>query len=100
LAPPELTPACALTVLRNRISADMAEPLRAGPGWMLERGMGYIDAALAQAPDDPHILDSKGWGLFRLGRGEQALAYFERAIAAFGAGGEGDPGARSVVLVH
>ncbi len=64
---------------------------------MLERGMAYIDATLAQAPDDPHILDSKGWGLFRLGQGEPALAYFERAIAASGAD---DARVRSLVLVH
>lgn len=32
------------------------------------------------APDDPFILDSMGWVLFRLGRSEEAIAFLKRAF--------------------
>eukprot|EP00752_Nemacystus_decipiens_P018867 g16923.t1 len=41
-----------------------------------------IDHALALSPDDPAIIDSMGWVLYRLGRYEEALEYLERALAA------------------
>lgn len=40
-----------------------------------------IERALALDPDNPAILDSMGWVLFRLGQAEQALPYLERAAA-------------------
>ena len=39
-----------------------------------------IERALALDPDNPAILDSMGWVLFKLGRAEQALPYLERAV--------------------
>lgn len=40
-----------------------------------------IDKALALAPDDPFILDSKGWVLFRRGDSPGALDALQRAFA-------------------
>jgi tetratricopeptide (TPR) repeat protein len=40
-----------------------------------------IDKALAMAPDDPFIMDSKGWVEFRLGHLDQAEAMLRRAYA-------------------
>lgn len=39
-----------------------------------------IDRALELAPDDPFILDSKGWVLFRLGQPQAALEALQRAF--------------------
>ncbi len=39
----------------------------------------YIQKAYALQPDDPAILDSMGWGLYRLGRYDEALDYLHRA---------------------
>ena len=41
----------------------------------------YIDKALALAPDDPFILDSKGWVLYRRGQTKEAVTYLRRAFA-------------------
>jgi len=41
----------------------------------------YIDKALKIAPDDPFILDSKGWVLYRRGETKEALVYLRRAFA-------------------
>ena len=40
-----------------------------------------IDKAMALAPDDHYILDSKGWVLFRMGRLSEALEFLRRAYA-------------------
>lgn len=40
-----------------------------------------IEKALEKKPESPAILDSMGWVLFKLGRLEEALPYFERAWA-------------------
>ncbi|MFZ5722284.1 MAG: tetratricopeptide repeat protein [Pseudomonadota bacterium] len=40
-----------------------------------------IEQALALAPDDPAIIDSMGWVLFRLGRVEEAVPWLRRAYA-------------------
>jgi tetratricopeptide (TPR) repeat protein len=40
-----------------------------------------IDKALALAPDDPFILDSKGWVLFRQGNLALALEFLQKAYA-------------------
>ncbi|MEJ2530921.1 MAG: tetratricopeptide repeat protein [Halioglobus sp.] len=42
-----------------------------------------ISRALALSPDEPAILDSMGWVLYRKGRYEEALDYLTRAYAAF-----------------
>jgi tetratricopeptide (TPR) repeat protein len=47
-----------------------------------DEALSYIERALALSPDQPAILDSMGWVLFKLGRAEEALAYLERAFEA------------------
>lgn len=42
-----------------------------------------IEQALALRPEDPAIIDSMGWVLYRMGRYEESLQYLERAYAAF-----------------
>jgi tetratricopeptide (TPR) repeat protein len=42
-------------------------------------GLGYIEQALTETPDDGAVLDSMGWALHRLDRNEEALKYLERA---------------------
>lgn len=41
----------------------------------------FIDQALKLSPDDPFILDSKGWVLYRRGNAKEALEYLRRAFA-------------------
>src|SRR5690606_5302207 len=41
--------------------------------------LGYIERALELSPEQPAILDSMGWVLFKLGRSEEALGYLQRA---------------------
>ena len=40
-----------------------------------------IDQALTLKPNDPFILDSKGWALFRQGRANEALTTLQKAYA-------------------
>lgn len=40
-----------------------------------------LDQALRLAPDDPFILDSMGWALFKAGRIDEAVDYLKRAYA-------------------
>ena len=47
----------------------------------LKEAEDYIDKALKLAPDDPFILDSKGWVLFRRGQTKEALVYLRKAFA-------------------
>lgn len=44
-----------------------------------EEGMELIRRAYEQEPDDPAILDSMGWGYYRLGDHQRALEYLQRA---------------------
>ncbi|MDH5535737.1 MAG: tetratricopeptide repeat protein, partial [Betaproteobacteria bacterium] len=39
-----------------------------------------IETALKLSPDDPFILDSMGWVLFRLGQKQEAITYLKRAF--------------------
>ena len=87
---------------------DHLDPGELGNGlinanWMTERGIAYIDQALQAAPEDPALLGSKAWGLFRVGRNDQALHWFERAVAAFGSDSpktDEEVSAKSVVLTR
>lgn len=47
----------------------------------LERALGYVDRALAISPDNPSVLDTKGWLLYRLGRCGEAVTLLRRAAA-------------------
>lgn len=49
----------------------------------LQEGYELITRALALAPDNPAILDSMGWALYRLNRSEEAISYLEKAMASF-----------------
>lgn len=46
-----------------------------------QEAQALIDRALRRAPDNPMILDSKGWVLFKLGHAEDALRYLARAYS-------------------
>ncbi len=48
-------------------------------GRNLPEAMDMIERAVAQRPDDGHIVDSLAWGLFLLGRYEEAVEPMERA---------------------
>lgn len=50
-------------------------------GVRLDEAAALIDKALALTPDDPFILDSKGWLLFRQGKPEAALDLLRKAYA-------------------
>ena len=41
---------------------------------------GYIKKALNQEPDDPAVMDSMGWVLYRMGRLKEAQDYLQRAF--------------------
>jgi tetratricopeptide (TPR) repeat protein len=47
----------------------------------LTEGLGYIERANKISPEDPFIMDSMGWALFRLGRSQDAETYLTRALA-------------------
>ncbi|MPV57461.1 hypothetical protein CFB46_31080 [Burkholderia sp. HI2761] len=73
----------------------------ADAGVEVERGLAMIDAHLAQSPNDAYALDSKGWALYRLGRNDEALAWFDRSIAIFAKDDDGDAReARATGLAH
>jgi tetratricopeptide (TPR) repeat protein len=46
----------------------------------IEEAHGLIETALKLAPDDPFILDSMGWVLYRMGRPKEGLDYLKRAF--------------------
>ncbi|WP_286240019.1 tetratricopeptide repeat protein [Neptuniibacter halophilus] len=48
-----------------------------------QEALQLIQAALNQEPEDPAILDSMGWVLFKLGRHHEALPYLEKAHALY-----------------
>jgi len=48
-------------------------------GVRLDEALALLDTALRLAPEDPYILDSMGWLLFRMGQSEKALDYLRRA---------------------
>ncbi|WP_323754109.1 tetratricopeptide repeat protein [Marinobacter sp.] len=49
----------------------------------LQEAQGYIERALALDPDNPAILDSMGWVLFKQGRTMEALDYLSQAWGAY-----------------
>ncbi len=48
-----------------------------------EEALNLIEQALALEPEQPAILDSMGWVLYKMGRPEDALPYLEDAMAAY-----------------
>lgn len=47
----------------------------------LDEARQLIATALKLAPEDPFIMDSMGWVLYRQGRGKDALSYLQRAYS-------------------
>jgi tetratricopeptide (TPR) repeat protein len=47
----------------------------------LSEARGYIEKALKLSPEDPFILDSMGWVLYRLGDQKEALGFLQRAYS-------------------
>ena len=56
-------------------------------GENVERGLEMVRRAAELAPENGAILDSVGWGLYKLGRYEEAVDWLERAASA----SPGDP---------
>ena len=46
----------------------------------MEEALALIDRAVEQRPDSGYIIDSLGWGLYRLGRYEEAVGHMEKAV--------------------
>ena len=74
----------------RRILADDPEDARAmnALGYMLtvnttryEEARKLIEAALKHQPDDPAVIDSMGWVLFKLGQAQEARVHLEKALA-------------------
>ncbi|GAB4414658.1 MAG: hypothetical protein OHK0054_04320 [Sideroxydans sp.] len=58
-----------------------------GYGWLarnvrVQEGMVLVQQAWQMAPDDAAILDSMGWGYFRLGQLDKSLDFLRRAFGA------------------
>lgn len=50
-------------------------------GVRVDEGVALTERAVALAPENGSILDSYGWGLFKLGRLDEAVRWLERAAA-------------------
>jgi tetratricopeptide (TPR) repeat protein len=50
-------------------------------GENLDEALGMIERAVKAEPDSGYIVDSLGWGLYRLGRYAEALGHMEKAVA-------------------
>jgi tetratricopeptide (TPR) repeat protein len=48
----------------------------------IEEGMALVEKAYRLAPDDAAVIDSMGWGYFRLGNLDKSLEFLRRAYAA------------------
>ena len=46
----------------------------------IEEAYGLIETALKLAPEDPFIMDSMGWVLYRMGRNQEGLGYLQKAF--------------------
>lgn len=59
----------------------------------------YIDHALALLPDDPYLLETKGWILYRSGLRDQAALLMDRALNDLSLPGAG-PRWRRAIVAH
>jgi tetratricopeptide (TPR) repeat protein len=48
-------------------------------GIKLDKAMGMIERAVELRPDSGYIIDSLGWGLYKLGRYQEAVPHLEKA---------------------
>ncbi len=46
----------------------------------MDEALDLIERAVAQRPDSGYIIDSLGWGLYRLGRYDEAVGHMEKAV--------------------
>jgi tetratricopeptide (TPR) repeat protein len=46
----------------------------------LKQGLGLIEKAVHQKPDDGYIVDSLGWAYYRMGNYKEAVKHLERAV--------------------
>ncbi len=46
----------------------------------IDEAYGFISTALKLAPEDPFIMDSMGWVLYRMGRNQEGLGYLQKAF--------------------
>ena len=77
-----------LEIANRLLETDPADPVAlnfVGYIWAdeainLDQAHEMIGEALNQRPDDPYILDSMAWVLFRMNRPKQALTYLEKAV--------------------
>jgi tetratricopeptide (TPR) repeat protein len=51
-------------------------------GKELAEARGYLERAVKLKPDDPFVLDSYGWLLYRLGKSQDAMKQLEKAYSA------------------
>jgi tetratricopeptide (TPR) repeat protein len=47
----------------------------------VDEAYGLIETALKLSPDDPFIMDSMGWVLYRMGRSKEGLDFLQRAFS-------------------
>lgn len=72
---------------RNVLSLEPEDPVRMNNlAWFLidqdrniTEGMKFIDKALELTPHEYYMLDTKGWGLYRQGKYEDALKFLQKA---------------------
>ena len=71
-----------------RLQPDHAQAYNALGYSLADRNMrlpeahALLEKALQLAPDDPFIIDSMGWVLYRMGKNKQALEYLRKAYSA------------------
>jgi len=46
----------------------------------IEEAHGLIETAIKLSPEDPFIMDSMGWVLYRMGRNQEGLGYLQKAF--------------------
>ncbi len=49
-------------------------------GTNIEKARELLEQAVAERPEDAHIIDSMGWALYMLGEYDEALEYLEQAV--------------------
>jgi tetratricopeptide (TPR) repeat protein len=81
--------AAAEPLFERALARGPEEPLvlnHLGYSWIIggvrvDEGVALTERAVALAPENGSILDSYGWGLFKLGRLDEAVRWLERAAA-------------------
>jgi tetratricopeptide (TPR) repeat protein len=76
---------------RKALSEDPENPIRMNnlayllidKNRNLTEGTELIEKAYRLSPEDAYILDTKGWGLYKLGRYKEALEFLEKSVSAF-----------------